>query len=128
MSDIMVVIGAPNSSNSMRLVEVGKRYGARDSMLVQRATDMDWDRIGDGFTVGITAGASAPETLVEEVIAAFDARYDITLETVSTADEDVIFHLPRALRVAAADSSATRDHGRLYRCARRGDRGLCRCL
>ena len=101
-ADVMVVVGAPNSSNSMRLVEVGKRYGARDSMLVQRATDIDWDRIGDISTIGITAGASAPEMIVEEVIGAFNARYDITLETVSTAEEDVIFHLPRAIRVAAA--------------------------
>lgn len=101
-ADVMVVVGAPNSSNSMRLVEVGKRYGARDSILVQRATDIDWDRIGDISTIGITAGASAPEMIVEEVIGAFNARYDITLETVSTAEEDVIFHLPRAIRVAAA--------------------------
>jgi 4-hydroxy-3-methylbut-2-enyl diphosphate reductase len=103
MVDVLLVIGAPNSSNSMRLVEVGKRYGARDSMLVQRATDIDWARIGDISSLGITAGASAPESLVEEVIAAFDARYQITVETVSTAEEDVIFHLPRALREAAAE-------------------------
>jgi 4-hydroxy-3-methylbut-2-enyl diphosphate reductase len=103
MVDVLLVFGAPNSSNSMRLVEVGKRYGARDSMLVQRATDIDWARIGDISSLGITAGASAPESLVEEVIAAFDARYQITVETVSTAEEDVIFHLPRALREAAAE-------------------------
>ena len=99
----MIVVGAPNSSDSVRLVEVGKRYGARDSMLVQRATDIDWARIGDISALGITAGASAPETLVEEVMGAFDNRYHITVETISTAEENVIFHLPRALREAAAE-------------------------
>ena len=99
--DAMIVIGAPNSSNSQRLREVAERGGCRVSMLVQRAADIDWGRLGDIRSVGITAGASAPEVLVEEVIGAFAERYDIDLESVSAATENVTFNLPRALRDAA---------------------------
>jgi homoserine kinase type II len=75
-----VVIGAPNSSNSMRLVEVAANYGCRKSRLVQRAVDMDWDWLEGASRLGITAGASAPETLVDELIAACRERYDVTVE------------------------------------------------
>lgn len=96
-SDIVLVIGAPNSSNSMRLVEVAARAGARDSMLVQRAAGIDWERIGAARTVGLTAGASAPDVLIQEVIDAFRARYEVTVEEIETARETVQFRLPRAL-------------------------------
>jgi 4-hydroxy-3-methylbut-2-enyl diphosphate reductase len=95
--DAMVVIGAPNSSNSMRLVEVAANYGCAKSRLVQRAVDMDWDWLGDARRLGITAGASAPELLVDELIEACRARYDVTVEEVRTTEESVVFKLPRAL-------------------------------
>jgi len=96
-SDAVIVIGAPNSSNSMRLVEVAARAGARDSMLVQRASDIDWSRVQGSRTVGLTAGASAPDVLIEEVIEGFRSRYEVTVEEVETARETVQFRLPRAL-------------------------------
>jgi 4-hydroxy-3-methylbut-2-enyl diphosphate reductase len=96
-SDLVLVIGAPNSSNSMRLVEVAARAGANDSMLVQRAADIDWARIGSARTLGLTAGASAPDVLIQEVIDAFRARYEVTVEEIETARETVQFRLPRAL-------------------------------
>ena len=95
--DAMVVIGAPNSSNSMRLVEVAANYGCAKSRLVQRAADMDWDWLGDSHRLGITAGASAPELLVDEPIEACRARYEVTVEEVRTTEESVVFKLPRAL-------------------------------
>ena len=95
--DAMVVIGAPNSSNSMRLVEVAANYGCTRSRLVQRAADMDWDWLGDSHRLGITAGASAPELLVDELIEACRARYEVTVEEVRTTEESVVFKLPRAL-------------------------------
>ncbi|MDC0739234.1 4-hydroxy-3-methylbut-2-enyl diphosphate reductase [Cognatishimia sp. SS12] len=96
--DAMLVVGAPNSSNSRRLVEVGAKAGCSYSQLVQRGTDIDW-RALDGITsVGITAGASAPEVLVNEVIDAFRDRYDVTVEVVETAVETVNFKVPRVLR------------------------------
>ena len=95
--DALVVIGAPNSSNSMRLVEVAANYGCRRSRLVQRAADMDWDWLEGAGRLGITAGASAPETLVDELIAACRARYEVTVEEVRTTEESVVFKLPRAL-------------------------------
>ena len=95
--DAMVVIGAPNSSNSMRLVEVAANYGCAKSRLVQRAADMDWDWLGDSHRLGITAGASAPELLVDELIEACRARYEVTVEEVRTTEESVVFKLPRAL-------------------------------
>jgi 4-hydroxy-3-methylbut-2-enyl diphosphate reductase len=95
--DAMVVIGAPNSSNSMRLVEVAANYGCAKSRLVQRAADMDWDWLGRSQRLGITAGASAPELLVDELIEACRARYDVTVEEVRTTEESVVFKLPRAL-------------------------------
>ncbi|WJY22830.1 4-hydroxy-3-methylbut-2-enyl diphosphate reductase [Fontisubflavum oceani] len=100
-ADAMLVVGAPNSSNSKRLVEVGARAGCDYAQLVQRATDIDW-RALDGITsIGITAGASAPELLVNEVIDAFRARYDVSVEQVETAVENVEFKVPRVLREPA---------------------------
>ena len=99
--DAMLVVGAPNSSNSRRLVEVGGRAGCSYAQLVQRATDIDW-RALDGITsMGITAGASAPEVLINEVIDAFRDRYDVTVEMVETAVENVEFKVPRVLREAS---------------------------
>jgi 4-hydroxy-3-methylbut-2-enyl diphosphate reductase len=100
--DAVLVIGAPNSSNSLRLVEVARRAGCDRALLVQRAADIDWSQLDGAATVGITAGASAPEVLVEEVIDAFRARYDVRLREVATATESVQFKLPAALDASAA--------------------------
>jgi 4-hydroxy-3-methylbut-2-enyl diphosphate reductase len=100
-ADAMLVIGAPNSSNSKRLVEVGRRAGCPYAQLVQRATDIDWRALEGIGSIGITAGASAPEELVNEVIDAFRARFDVTVEMVETAVENVEFKVPRVLRVPA---------------------------
>ncbi len=99
--EAMLVVGAPNSSNSKRLVEVGSRAGCAYSQLVQRAEDIDWRALGDITTVGITAGASAPEVLINEVVDAFRARFDVTVEQVVTAEENVEFKVPRVLREPA---------------------------
>ena len=99
--DAMIVVGSPNSSNSQRLREVAERAGCTPAVLIQRAADIDWSLFGAISSLGIAAGASAPEILVEEIIDAFAARYAITVETVSTADESVFFPLPRDLREAA---------------------------
>ncbi|MBG51515.1 MAG: 4-hydroxy-3-methylbut-2-enyl diphosphate reductase [Rhodobiaceae bacterium] len=96
-ADAMIVIGAPNSSNSMRLVEVAERAGCAKSILVQRATDIDWSLFEGVNRLGLTAGASAPEILVEEVIDAFRQRFDVTLEPITVSRERVQFKLPRAL-------------------------------
>ena len=98
MVEAMVVVGSPNSSNTQRLKEVAERAGCVRAALVQRAEEIDWALFGDLQTLGVTAGASAPEVLVEEVIGAFDQRYAVTVETVTTADEDMFFPLPRVLR------------------------------
>ena len=95
--EALVVIGAPNSSNSMRLVEVAAKYGCAKSRLVQRAADMDWPWLEGVQRLGITAGASAPEVLVEELIAACRERYDVVIEEVRTTDETIVFKLPRQL-------------------------------
>jgi 4-hydroxy-3-methylbut-2-en-1-yl diphosphate reductase len=100
--DAMIVVGSPNSSNSVRLVEVAQRAGCARSMLVERASEIDWPSF-DGITrLGITAGASAPETLVDEIIEAFAERYDIKVASSGTQRESIVFNLPRELRVAAA--------------------------
>jgi 4-hydroxy-3-methylbut-2-enyl diphosphate reductase len=102
--DALIVVGAPNSSNSQRLKEVAERNGCPHAALVQRAEDIDWSKFGAITRLGITAGASAPEVLVEQIIDAFAARYDIQAETVSATEEDVFFPLPRPLRdIAAAE-------------------------
>ena len=99
--DAMIVVGSPNSSNSQRLQEVAERAGCPLARLILRAEDIDWSLFGSIASLGVTAGASAPEVLVEEIIDAFAARFDVTVETVSTADESVFFPLPRELRAAA---------------------------
>ncbi|MCG3269254.1 4-hydroxy-3-methylbut-2-enyl diphosphate reductase [Yoonia sp. I 8.24] len=99
--DAILVVGAPNSSNSKRLVEVGARAGCPYAQLVQRATDIDWRALDGIASIGITAGASAPEVLINEVIDAFRARYDVTVELVETAQENVEFKVPRVLREPA---------------------------
>ncbi len=98
--DALLVIGAPNSSNSQRLVEVGRSAGCAYSQLVQRAADIDWRALSGAGAVGITAGASAPEVLVNEVIDAFRQRFEVTLELVETAQETVEFKVPKILREA----------------------------
>ena len=97
-TDIFLVVGAPNSSNSMRLVEVARRHGAADSMLVQRAGDIDWDRIGPAATIGMSAGASAPEIVVQEIIDALRERREVTVDIALTAKENELFPVMRALR------------------------------
>lgn len=97
LADSLLVIGAPNSSNSMRLVEVADRAGCANSRLVQRASDLDLSDFHEGQTVGITAGASAPEVIVEEVIDAFRDRFEVDVEEVPVTTESVQFKLPRAL-------------------------------
>jgi 4-hydroxy-3-methylbut-2-en-1-yl diphosphate reductase len=96
--DMVVVVGAPNSSNSQRLVEVAKTAGCKQSVLVQRASEIDWSLMDGIKTLGITAGASAPEVLVNEVVDAFRERFTVTVETIKTRDENVEFKLPRQLR------------------------------
>jgi 4-hydroxy-3-methylbut-2-en-1-yl diphosphate reductase len=100
--DALLVIGALNSSNSKRLVEVGRRAGCAYAQLVQRAGEIDWRALEGARAVGVTAGASAPEVLVEEVIDAFRARYDVRIEPVETAVERVEFKVPRILREKVA--------------------------
>jgi 4-hydroxy-3-methylbut-2-enyl diphosphate reductase len=94
--DRMLVIGAPNSSNSLRLAEVAERMGV-PARLIERAADIDWDWLGGPSTVGVTAGASAPETLVREVLDALSERFLVTEETVDHTPERMVFKLPREL-------------------------------
>jgi 4-hydroxy-3-methylbut-2-enyl diphosphate reductase len=100
--DAMIVVGAPNSSNSQRLKEVAERAGCPRATLVQRAADIDWKEFGHVARLGITAGASAPKVLVEEIIDAFAQRYAVSVEIVSAAEEGVFFPLPRSLRETQA--------------------------
>ncbi len=99
--DALLVVGAPNSSNSRRLVEVAARAGCAYAQLIQRAADIDWRALEGITAVGITAGASAPEVLIDEVVDAFRDRYDLTVEPVETVTEDIEFKVPRVLRVPA---------------------------
>ena len=94
--DKLLVIGAPNSSNSLRLAEVAERSGA-PARLIQRATDIDWDWLGTPTTVGITAGASAPEVLVREVVEALSQRFEVIEDIAEHEPERMIFKLPREL-------------------------------
>ena len=94
----MIVVGSPNSSNSLRLVEVAERAGCTYAVLIQRASEIDWAMFDGIGRLGITAGASAPEILVDEIIDAFKARFAARVETVTTAEESVAFKLPRELR------------------------------
>ncbi len=95
--EALLVLGAPNSSNSMRLVEVAKAAGCNDAFLVRRAAEIDWRRLDGVQSLGITAGASAPEILVEEVVAACRDRFAVEVEEVTVTRENVEFRLPRAL-------------------------------
>jgi len=99
--EALLVIGAPNSSNSRRLVEVARAQGCIYAQLVGRANEIDWRALEGVSTLGVTAGASAPELLVDEVVEAFRARFDVTIETVETAQENVEFKVPRVLRESA---------------------------
>lgn len=96
-SDALLVIGAPNSSNSNRLAEVAKISGCEKAALIQRAAEIDWAMFEGVQTLGLTAGASAPDVLIEEVIEACRARYDVTVEEVRITEENVIFKVPRIL-------------------------------
>src|SRR5260221_672822 len=97
--DAMIVVGSPNSSNSQRLKEVALRNGCPHAELLQRAEDINWDKFGAIGRLGLTAGASAPEVLIEEIIDAFAARYDVSVETVSAVEESgIFFPLPRQVR------------------------------
>ncbi|MCB9989429.1 MAG: 4-hydroxy-3-methylbut-2-enyl diphosphate reductase [Rhodospirillales bacterium] len=100
MCDALLVIGAPNSSNSRRLVEAAKTYGCEKAQLIQRAADIDFDWLTGVEILGITAGASAPETLVEEVVAATKERFDVNVEEHAIARETVTFKLPKAVATA----------------------------
>ena len=100
--DALIVVGAPNSSNSKRLVEVGEKNGCPKGYLVQRATDLNWDVLRGLKVIGLSAGASAPEILVNEMIDAFRLHYDVTVEKVTLREENVSFKLPRELRQPAA--------------------------
>ena len=100
-SDAVIVIGAPNSSNSNRLVEVAKLHGCERAMLVQRARDIDWEWMEGVKTLGVTAGASAPDVLIDEVIEAAKARYAVEIREVAITQEDVNFKIPKVLRDVA---------------------------
>ncbi len=97
-ADLFLIVGAPNSSNSMRLVEVAERAGAKMSLLVQRSSDIPWERIGAIRTLGLSAGASAPEIIVVEIIDAFRERFDVTVDLAITATETEEFPVMRVLR------------------------------
>ena len=101
-ADAILVVGAPNSSNSMRLVEVAQKAGCANAMLVQTVRDIPWERLTNLRSLGLTAGASAPEHLIQEIIAAFRDVYDVSVETITMATENVTFKLPRALQDSAA--------------------------
>ena len=107
-TDLFLIVGAPNSSNSKRLVEVAERAGAARSLLVQRASEIPWDEIGTIRTLGLSAGASAPEIIVDEIIAAFRDLYDVTIELAETVRETENFPVNREIRdveLTAADMS-----------------------
>ena len=97
-TDLFLIVGAPNSSNSKRLVEVALKAGAKQALLVQRAAEIDWDAVGPLRTVGLSAGASAPEVIVNEIIDAFRERYDATVELAEMAEENEHFLVNRELR------------------------------
>jgi 4-hydroxy-3-methylbut-2-enyl diphosphate reductase len=100
--DRLIVVGSPKSSNSQRLVEVAERAGCPRAMLLQQASEIDWQDFNGIGRLGITAGASAPEVLVDEIVAAFKARFEARVEMVTTATEDIAFKLPRELREMSA--------------------------
>ncbi len=97
--EALIVIGAPNSSNSRRLAEVAKSHGCEKAILIQRAADIDWDWLNGVQVLGLSAGASAPEVLVEEIITALRTRFDVAVEEQSIARENITFKLPKAVAV-----------------------------
>ncbi|MET3559743.1 4-hydroxy-3-methylbut-2-enyl diphosphate reductase [Bartonella japonica] len=97
-SDLFLIVGAPNSSNSRRLVEVAERFGAKQAVLVQRADEIDFDRLGSLSVVSLSAGASAPEIIIDEIISAFRKRYNVTIELAETVVETEKFLVSRELR------------------------------
>ena len=99
--DRLIVVGAPNSSNSLRLVEVAERAGCPKALLVQQVADIPWDQFEGITTLGITAGASAPELLVTQIVDAFRDRFDVSVESVVTRQERIAFNVPRELRESA---------------------------
>lgn len=107
-TDLFLVVGAPNSSNSNRLVDVAKRAGARSALLVQNATEIDWNSLpvaGDAITIGLSAGASAPEVLVEEIVEAFRKKYVLSVELAETTVENEHFPVMRELRDIPLESA-----------------------
>jgi len=105
-SDLFLIVGAPNSSNSKRLVEVAERSGARRALLVQRAAEIPWDDLHGVRTLGLSAGASAPEIIVDEIIEAFRERFAVEIELAVTTQENETFRVNRELRdveLTAAD-------------------------
>jgi 4-hydroxy-3-methylbut-2-en-1-yl diphosphate reductase len=100
--DALIVVGSPNSSNSQRLKEVAMRNGCAYAVLMQRAADIDWSKFEHVERIGITAGASAPEVLVQEIVDAFAQRFTLDIEIVAGAEEEVFFPLPRPLRGSEA--------------------------
>ncbi len=110
-SDRVIVVGAPNSSNSLRLVEVAERAGCPKAFLVQRAHEINWADFEGIRTLGVTAGASAPQVLVDEIIDAFRSRFDVTVESVVTAKESIAFNVPRELRDDAPPRTSRRAQG-----------------
>ena len=101
--DRLIVVGAPNSSNSLRLVEVAERAGCPKALLVQRASEIPWEHFDGIATLGVTAGASAPELLVSEIIDAFRARFDVDASRAwSPREERIAFNVPRELRETGA--------------------------
>jgi 4-hydroxy-3-methylbut-2-enyl diphosphate reductase len=100
--DAMIVVGSRNSSNSLRLVEVAERAGCKEAMLVDRASEIDWSRFEGIRSLGISAGASAPETLVDEVVEAFAQRFDIKVSASGAQRESIVFNLPREVRTVPA--------------------------
>jgi 4-hydroxy-3-methylbut-2-enyl diphosphate reductase len=95
--NVMLVVGSPNSSNSQRLVEVARKLGCDKAMLVQDADHIDWSKLAGVTCLGVTAGASAPDVLIDQVIEACRMRYDVTMEEITVTSENVQFKLPRAL-------------------------------
>jgi 4-hydroxy-3-methylbut-2-enyl diphosphate reductase len=98
--DLLLVVGARNSSNSVRLVEVGMKAGARNARLIDEAANIEWSWLDGVRTLGLTAGASAPELLVQGVLQALSERFDIEIEEIATREETVTFKLPRAIAMA----------------------------
>ena len=95
--DLLLVIGSNTSSNSKRLVEVGAKAGANDAALISSASSIDWDAVDAARTIGLSAGASAPEYLTDGVLAALRSRYEVSCQEVEVTKEKVIFRLPRLL-------------------------------